>query len=52
MHILLLTRNIEFDDDIDSLTERKRKAMSLRANNPIRFKDLEEMEEIFTKNRY
>ena len=48
---VMLTRNIEFDDNIDSLTERKRKAMSLRAKNPRRFKDLEEVEKIFMKNR-
>jgi hypothetical protein len=36
---------------IDSLTERKRKAMSKRAKNTRRFKDLEEVEKIFMKKR-
>ena len=48
---VVLTRNIEFEDNTDSLTERKRKVMSMRAKNPRRFKDLEEVEKIFMKNR-
>ena len=48
---VMLTRNIEFEDNIDSLTERKMKAMSMRAKNPRRFKDLEEVEKIFMKKR-
>ncbi len=46
-----LTWNIEFEDNIDGLTERKRKVMSMRANNPGRFKDLEEVEKKFMKER-
>ena len=48
---VMLTKNIEFEDNIDSLTERKRKAMSMRAKNPGRLKDLEEVERIFMKKR-
>jgi hypothetical protein len=48
---VMLTRNIEFEDNIDSLTERKMKAMSMRAKNPGRFKDIEEVEKIFMKKR-
>ena len=48
---VMLTRNIEFEDNIDFLTERKMKAMSMRAKNPGRFKDIEEVEKIFMKKR-
>ena len=48
---IMLTRNIEFEDNIDSLTERKMKAMSMRAKNPRKFKDLEEVEKIFMNKR-
>ena len=48
---VMLTKNIEFEDNIDSLTERKMKAMSMRAKNPGRFKDIEEVEKIFMKKR-
>ena len=41
---VMITKNIEFEDNIDSLTERKMKAMSMRAKNPRRFKDIEEVE--------
>ena len=46
---VMLTKNIEFEDNIDSLTGRKMKALSMRAKNPGRFKDLEEVEKIFMK---
>ena len=48
---VMLTRNIEFEDNIDSLTERKRKAMSMRAKNPGRFKDIEEVGKIYEEER-
>ena len=48
---VMFTNNIEFEDNIDSLTERKRKAMSMRTKNPRRFKDIEEVEKIFMKKR-
>lgn len=37
---VMLTNNIEFYDNIDSLRERERKAKSIRAKNPKRFKYL------------
>jgi hypothetical protein len=48
---ILLTKNVEFHDNIDSLTERKRRGMSMRAKNPGRFKNLEEVKQIFMKKR-
>ncbi|MCL4420940.1 MAG: hypothetical protein M1477_04550 [Candidatus Thermoplasmatota archaeon] len=48
---VMFTKNIEFKDNIDALTERKRKAMPMRAKNPRRFKDLEEVEKILMKKR-
>ena len=47
----MLRRNIEFKDNIDCLTERKRNFMSMMAKNLGRFKDLEEVEKIFMRNR-
>ena len=47
----MLRRNIEFKDNIDCLTERKRNFMSMMAKNLGIFKDLEEVEKIFMRNR-
>jgi hypothetical protein len=42
---------MEFEDNIDSLNERKRKAISMRAKSTRRCKNLEEVEKTFIKKR-
>ena len=44
-------KQIVIETHSKKLTERKRKAMSMRAKNPRRFKDIEEVEKIFMKKR-
>ncbi len=38
----MIKKHTEFIDNIDNLTERKMKAMSIRARNPKMVKDIEE----------
>ena len=38
----MLTGRVEFMDSIDSLTEKKKAAMSARSRNPHRIRELEE----------
>jgi transposase len=47
----MLSRNVEFSDQIETLTERKQKAMSARSRNPMIHKSLEETVNLFIQKR-
>jgi hypothetical protein len=42
---------VEFHDQIETLTERKQKAMAARSRNPVRNKSLEDTVKLFIQNR-
>ncbi len=46
----MLKKNIEFENNIDSLTEKEEGHIN-EGKNPRRFNDLEEVEKIFIKKR-
>ena len=48
---VMLSRGMEFVDSIDSLTERKMKAMSARAKNPPRAMDLKDTIKFIKRKR-
>ena len=48
---IMLSRKKEFDNDIESLTEHKRRSMSLRAKNPTKHRELEETLKIYMEKR-
>ncbi len=48
---VMLLKGMEFHDQIETLTERKQKAMAARAKNPGMHKGLEETVKLFIQNR-
>ena len=48
---VMLSRGVEFNDQIENLTERKQKAMAARAKNPVRNKSLDDTVKLFIQNR-
>ena len=48
---VMLSKGVEFNDQIETLTERKQKAMAARAKNPVRNKSFEDTVKIFIQNR-
>ena len=48
---VMLSRGVEFNDQIEILTERKQKAMAARSRNPVMHKGLEETVKLFIQKR-
>jgi hypothetical protein len=48
---VMLSKGVEFDDQIETLTERKQKSMAARSRNPVRNKSLEDTVKLFIQNR-
>ncbi len=48
---IMLSRGVEFHDQIETLTERKQKAMAARSRNPVMHKGLEETVKLFIQKR-
>ncbi len=48
---VMLSKGVEFHDQIETLTERKQKSMAARARNPVRNKSLEDTVKLFIQNR-
>ncbi len=48
---VMLSKGVEFDDQIETLTERKQKAMAARTKNPVRNKSLEDTVKLFIQKR-
>ncbi len=48
---VMLSRGVEFNDQIENLTERKQKAMAARSRNPAMHKGLEETVKLFIQKR-
>jgi len=48
---VMLSRGVEFNDQIENLTERKQKAMAARSRNPVMHKGLEETVKLFIQKR-
>ena len=46
---VMLSRGVEFHDQIESLTERKQKAMAARSKNTVMHKGLEETVKLFIR---
>ena len=47
----MLSKGVEFNDQIETLTEGKQKSMAARAKNPVRKKSLEDTVKLFIQNR-
>jgi hypothetical protein len=47
----MLSKGVEFHDQIETLTERKQKAMAARSKNSVRNKSLEETVKLFIRKR-
>ena len=48
---VMLSKGVEFDDQIETLTERKQKTMAARAKNPVRNKSLDDTVKLFIQKR-
>ena len=48
---VMLSKGVEFNDQIETLTEGKQKSMAARAKNPVRKKSLEDTVKLFIQNR-
>ena len=47
----MLSRGVEFNDQIETPTERKQKVMAARSRNPVMHKGLEETVKLFIQKR-